>query len=164
LTGSPSADVVILTTLAETSQNVRYLVAVTDKADMLQTSRNRTRLDLQSGQRRRGRGFKHHPHTRVAAARAALSAFKSRQRDHPTSACTVTPVAQRTDTSIVSGRAAFTQDAIDNKAFAARGKLTMPVLALGGDHSFGTQMADIMRPSGHCCDRRRYLCIGPLGD
>jgi pimeloyl-ACP methyl ester carboxylesterase len=41
--------------------------------------------------------------------------------------------------------AAFTQDAIDNKAFAAKGKLTMPVLALGADHSFGTQMADIMR-------------------
>jgi pimeloyl-ACP methyl ester carboxylesterase len=29
--------------------------------------------------------------------------------------------------------------------FAADGKLTMPILALGGDHSFGTQMADIMR-------------------
>jgi pimeloyl-ACP methyl ester carboxylesterase len=41
--------------------------------------------------------------------------------------------------------AAFTQDAIDNKAFVAKGKLTMPVLALGGDHSFGTQMAEIMR-------------------
>ena len=41
--------------------------------------------------------------------------------------------------------AAFTQDAVDNKAFAAKGKLTIPVLALGGDHSFGTQMAEIMR-------------------
>jgi pimeloyl-ACP methyl ester carboxylesterase len=41
--------------------------------------------------------------------------------------------------------AAFTQDAVDNKAFAASVKLHMPVLALGGDHSFGTQMADIMR-------------------
>ena len=41
--------------------------------------------------------------------------------------------------------AAFTQDAIDNKAFAAKGKLSMPVLAIGADHSFGTQMADIMR-------------------
>jgi pimeloyl-ACP methyl ester carboxylesterase len=41
--------------------------------------------------------------------------------------------------------AAFTQDAADNKALAAHGKLTMPVLALGGDHSFGTKMADIMR-------------------
>lgn len=41
--------------------------------------------------------------------------------------------------------AAFNQDAIDNKAFAAKGKLSIPVLALGADHSFGTQMADIMR-------------------
>jgi len=41
--------------------------------------------------------------------------------------------------------AAFTQDAAANKALAANGKLAMPVLALGGDHSFGTQMADIMR-------------------
>ena len=36
------------------------------------------------------------------------------------------------------------QDAADNKAFVANGKLAMPILALGGDHSFGTQMADIM--------------------
>ena len=41
--------------------------------------------------------------------------------------------------------AAFTQDAADNKALAANGKLAMPILALGGDQSFGTQMADIMR-------------------
>jgi pimeloyl-ACP methyl ester carboxylesterase len=41
--------------------------------------------------------------------------------------------------------AAFAQDAVDNKAFAAKAKLTMPALALGADHSFGTQMADIMR-------------------
>jgi pimeloyl-ACP methyl ester carboxylesterase len=41
--------------------------------------------------------------------------------------------------------AAFTQDAVDNKALAAKGKLGMPVLALGADHSFGTQMADVMR-------------------
>jgi pimeloyl-ACP methyl ester carboxylesterase len=40
--------------------------------------------------------------------------------------------------------AAFNQDAADNKAFAAKGKLTMPVLALGGDHSFGPQMGEIM--------------------
>jgi pimeloyl-ACP methyl ester carboxylesterase len=40
---------------------------------------------------------------------------------------------------------AFDQDAIDNRIFLDRGKLHMPVLALGGDHSFGTQMADIMR-------------------
>ena len=41
---------------------------------------------------------------------------------------------------------AFDQDAIDNRAWiAAHGKLQMPVLALGGDKSFGTQMADVMR-------------------
>ena len=41
--------------------------------------------------------------------------------------------------------AAFDQDAIDNQALLARGRLRMPVLALGGERSFGTQMADIMR-------------------
>jgi pimeloyl-ACP methyl ester carboxylesterase len=41
--------------------------------------------------------------------------------------------------------AAFDQDAIDNKEFLARGKLAMPVLAIGGEKSFGTQMAAIMR-------------------
>jgi pimeloyl-ACP methyl ester carboxylesterase len=41
--------------------------------------------------------------------------------------------------------AAFTQDAIDNKAFMARGKLTMPVLAIGADKSFGSAMADDLR-------------------
>lgn len=41
--------------------------------------------------------------------------------------------------------AAFTQDAIDNKALAAKGKLAMPVLAIGGDKSFGTAQADVMR-------------------
>lgn len=42
--------------------------------------------------------------------------------------------------------AAFTQDAVDNRAMlAAGGKLPMPVLALGGDHSFGTGMADVLR-------------------
>lgn len=41
--------------------------------------------------------------------------------------------------------AAFDQDAIDNKAFVARGKLTMPVLAVGGDKSFGPTMAVVMR-------------------
>ena len=41
--------------------------------------------------------------------------------------------------------AAFNQDAEDNKVFAAQSNLSMPVLALGGDHSFGTQMGDIMR-------------------
>ena len=41
--------------------------------------------------------------------------------------------------------AAFDQDAIDNKAFVATGKLEMPVLALGGEKSFGLTMAAVMR-------------------
>lgn len=39
--------------------------------------------------------------------------------------------------------AAFAQDAEDNKQlFARNGKLGMPVLAIGGDHSYGAGMAD----------------------
>jgi pimeloyl-ACP methyl ester carboxylesterase len=41
--------------------------------------------------------------------------------------------------------AAFSQDAIDNKAFAAKGKLAMPVLAIGAEKSFGTQQAEVMK-------------------
>lgn len=42
--------------------------------------------------------------------------------------------------------AAFDQDAIDNKELlATKGKLAMPVLALGGEKSFGPQMATVMR-------------------
>ncbi|WP_442920801.1 alpha/beta fold hydrolase [Mesorhizobium sp. CCNWLW176] len=42
--------------------------------------------------------------------------------------------------------AAFDQDAIDDKAFLEKGgKLTMPVLAIGGEKSFGPMMATIMR-------------------
>src|SRR3974377_1495113 len=41
--------------------------------------------------------------------------------------------------------AAFDQDAIDNKAFVAAGKLKVPVLALGGEKSFGATMATVMR-------------------
>jgi pimeloyl-ACP methyl ester carboxylesterase len=42
--------------------------------------------------------------------------------------------------------AAFDQDAIDNKALlAAKGKLGMPVLAIGGEKSFGPMMATVMR-------------------
>ena len=41
--------------------------------------------------------------------------------------------------------AAFDQDAIDNKAFLAAGKLSMPVLAVGGAKSFGPTMAAVMR-------------------
>jgi pimeloyl-ACP methyl ester carboxylesterase len=40
---------------------------------------------------------------------------------------------------------AFDQDAIDNKAFVAQGKLAMPVLAVGGEKSFGPMMATVMR-------------------
>jgi len=40
---------------------------------------------------------------------------------------------------------AFDQDARDNRAFVARGKLTMPVLAVGGEQSFGATMAEFMR-------------------
>lgn len=42
--------------------------------------------------------------------------------------------------------AAFDQDAIDNRAYlAAGGKLTMPVLAIGGEKSFGAGMAAVVR-------------------
>lgn len=42
--------------------------------------------------------------------------------------------------------AAFDQDAIDNRAWlAAGGKLAMPVLAVGGEKSFGGTMAEVMR-------------------
>jgi pimeloyl-ACP methyl ester carboxylesterase len=53
--------------------------------------------------------------------------------------------------------AAFAQDASDNKAFAAKGKLAMPVLAIGADKSFGAAMADDLRfvagnVTGHVID------------
>jgi pimeloyl-ACP methyl ester carboxylesterase len=41
--------------------------------------------------------------------------------------------------------AAFDQDVIDDRAFLAEGKLTMPVLAIGGAASFGPTMAVVMR-------------------
>ena len=37
--------------------------------------------------------------------------------------------------------AAFAQDAIDNQQLVARGKLKMPVLAIGGDHSYAAHLA-----------------------
>src|SRR5216683_3271399 len=40
---------------------------------------------------------------------------------------------------------AFDQDAVDNKAFLAKGMLPMPVLAIGGEASFGPMMAVVMR-------------------
>jgi pimeloyl-ACP methyl ester carboxylesterase len=45
--------------------------------------------------------------------------------------------------------AAFDQDAIDNRAFlAASGRLKLPILALGGEKSFGPMMATVMRAGG----------------
>lgn len=41
--------------------------------------------------------------------------------------------------------AAFDQDAIDNQAFLKKGKLAMPVLAVGGEKSFGPTMAVVAR-------------------
>jgi pimeloyl-ACP methyl ester carboxylesterase len=38
--------------------------------------------------------------------------------------------------------AAFSQDAKDNVALLAKGKLTMPVLAIGGDKSYGARLAE----------------------
>jgi pimeloyl-ACP methyl ester carboxylesterase len=38
--------------------------------------------------------------------------------------------------------AAFAQDAIDNRALVSKGKLTIPVLAIGGDHSYGEGLAN----------------------
>jgi pimeloyl-ACP methyl ester carboxylesterase len=40
---------------------------------------------------------------------------------------------------------AFDQDATDNKAFLTKGMLIMPVLAVGGEKSFGPMMATVMR-------------------
>jgi pimeloyl-ACP methyl ester carboxylesterase len=37
--------------------------------------------------------------------------------------------------------AAFAQDAIDNQTLVGKGKLTLPVLAIGGDHSYGGHLA-----------------------
>ena len=44
--------------------------------------------------------------------------------------------------------AAFDQDAIDNRTFLAQGRLKMPILAVGGEKSFGPMMATVMRAAG----------------
>ena len=44
--------------------------------------------------------------------------------------------------------AAFDQDAIDNRESLSRGRLKMPILALGGEKSFGPMMATVMRAGG----------------
>ena len=49
------------------------------------------------------------------------------------------------DTSTVELLTNFVDDAIDNREFMARGKLKMPVLAIGGEKSFGKGVAEIMR-------------------
>jgi pimeloyl-ACP methyl ester carboxylesterase len=41
--------------------------------------------------------------------------------------------------------AAFGQDALDSKKYHTTGKLSMPVLAIGGEAAFGTMMATVMR-------------------
>src|SRR5258707_324102 len=40
---------------------------------------------------------------------------------------------------------AFSQDAADNKTFLAQGKLQMPVLAFGGEATFGPMIGAVMR-------------------
>ncbi len=47
--------------------------------------------------------------------------------------------------------AAFSQDAADNKVFQAT-RLTMPVLAMGGEKSFGSTQAIIMRNAATNCE------------
>jgi len=54
----------------------------------------------------------------------------------------------------------FDQDVIDNKAFVARGKLTMPVLAVGGEKSFGPTMAVVMRVAATDVQERVILASG----
>jgi pimeloyl-ACP methyl ester carboxylesterase len=44
--------------------------------------------------------------------------------------------------------AAFDQDAVDNREFLTRSRLKMPILALGGEKSFGPMMATVMRAAG----------------
>jgi pimeloyl-ACP methyl ester carboxylesterase len=44
--------------------------------------------------------------------------------------------------------AAFDQDALDNREFLAGNRLKMPILAVGGQKSFGPMMATVMRAAG----------------
>jgi pimeloyl-ACP methyl ester carboxylesterase len=44
--------------------------------------------------------------------------------------------------------AAFDQDGIDNRAWLAGNRLKLPILALGGEKSFGPMMATVMRAAG----------------
>ena len=56
--------------------------------------------------------------------------------------------------------AAFRQDAIDNQKFLAAGKLKIPVLAIGGEKSFGTGFANEI---GFAADNVRALSIANSG-
>jgi pimeloyl-ACP methyl ester carboxylesterase len=56
--------------------------------------------------------------------------------------------------------AAFRQDAIDNQKFLADGKLKMPVLAIGGEKSFGIGFANEI---GYAADNVRALSIPNSG-
>jgi pimeloyl-ACP methyl ester carboxylesterase len=56
--------------------------------------------------------------------------------------------------------AAFRQDAVDNQKFLAEGKLTMPVLAIGGEKSFGIGFANEI---GFAADNVRALSIKDSG-
>ncbi len=59
--------------------------------------------------------------------------------------------------------AAFAEDAVDNqKLLADGGKLTMPVLAIGGDHSYGAQSRHRGRVRGDQCSSRRHQGLRPL--
>jgi pimeloyl-ACP methyl ester carboxylesterase len=56
--------------------------------------------------------------------------------------------------------AAFRQDAIDNQKFLAEGKLKMPVLAIGGEKSFGIGFANEI---GFAADNVRALSVPDSG-
>jgi pimeloyl-ACP methyl ester carboxylesterase len=56
--------------------------------------------------------------------------------------------------------AAFRQDAVDNQKFLAQGKLTMPVLAIGGEKSFGIGFANEI---GFAANNVRALSIRDSG-
>jgi pimeloyl-ACP methyl ester carboxylesterase len=56
--------------------------------------------------------------------------------------------------------AAFRQDAVDNQTFLAAGKLTIPVLAIGGGKSFGQGFANEI---GFAADHVRALSIANSG-
>lgn len=71
---------------------------------------------------------------------ATPSRFTEASREHYT-ALYARPGAMRAG---FAQFAAFDQDAADNQAFLTHGKLTVPVLALGGEKSFGLTMAQVM--------------------